>query len=481
MINLFENEKVTKEDFLNVIKDKNYNLSSVTAGILNHNKEINDFCIRKQQQFPFIFKTKFNVFHFIVNKLEFKKCITCGKDLNYQQIKRDANFCSMKCAQSSDLVNEKRKQTSLKKYSVENPWQAQEIKEKIIKTNIKRYGCKHRQLSNESKLKISKSLKTYFKTHKINSPFSKSDVQEKARKTCLEKYGVEYAIQSEEIKEKIKQTCLEKYGVEYICQDKQFKENAKQSLKAHYGVEHPAQSEKVKDKIKQTFLKKYGTLHFAKHKTWLKILSWKDYVIPLFAKKDVDGYHKIYNWKCVNCNNEFQSKIYCTSFNNFDKYIPRCPICFPKYYSIGEIELINFCKQYFPNIIQHDRTLIAPYELDIVIPEIKLTIEFNGNYWHSSECKSSNYHLIKTEMCENKNYRLIHIWEDEWNKSKELIKEKLIQVFEGKEIIDYSKMLDRSWYSILQVQNKDIEILPPELIERNGFQVENCGYIKIIL
>lgn len=339
MINLFENEKVTKEDFLNAIKDKNYNLSSVAAGILNHNKEINDFCIRKQQQFPFIFKTKFNVFHFIANKFTFKQCLTCGKELNYQQIKRDADFCSMKCAQSSDLVNEKRKQTSLKKYGVENPWQAQEIKEKIIKTNIERYGCKHQQISDETKLKISKSLKTYFKTHKINSPFSKSDVQEKARKTCLEKYGVKYVTQSEEIKEKIKQTCLEKYGVEYIIQSDLFKENRID-------------------------------------KTWQKILSWKNFVIPLFDKSSFK-YDETYKWKCVKCGNEFESKIYCTHFHKFDQYLPRCLQCYPKKYSAGEYDLINFCKKFYPNLKIRNRTLIKPHELDIVIPELHLALEFN--------------------------------------------------------------------------------------------------------
>ena len=82
-------------------------------------------------------------------------------------------------------------------------------------------------------------------------------------------------------------------------------------------------------------------------------------------------------------------------------------------------------------------------------------------------------------MCEAKGYRLIHIWEDEWNNDKKLIKEKLIQVFEDKEIIDYSKPLDRSWYSIFQVQNKNIEILPLEVIERNSYHVENCGYMKV--
>ena len=79
-------------------------------------------------------------------------------------------------------------------------------------------------------------------------------------------------------------------------------------------------------------------------------------------------------------------------------------------------------------------------------------------------------------MCEAKSYRLIHIWEDEWN---DKTKEKLIQVFQDKEVIDYSKPLDRSWYSIFQVQNKNIEILLPEIIERGNYQVENCGYFKL--
>lgn len=82
---------------------------------------------------------------------------------------------------------------------------------------------------------------------------------------------------------------------------------------------------------------------------------------------------------------------------------------------------------------------------------------------------------MKTELCETKGYRLIHIWENEWNNET---KNKLIQIFENKEVIDNKKLLDRSWYSIFQVQNNNVEILPPELIERNGFQVENCRLFK---
>ena len=83
---------------------------------------------------------------------------------------------------------------------------------------------------------------------------------------------------------------------------------------------------------------------------------------------------------------------------------------------------------------------------------------------------------MKTKMCEVKDYRLIHIWEDKWN---DKTKEKLKQVFKGEEVIDYSKPLDRSWYSVLQLKNKKFEFLPPQLVIRNGFSVENCGSIYV--
>ena len=69
-----------------------------------------------------------------------------------------------------------------------------------------------------------------------------------------------------------------------------------------------------------------------------------------------------------------------SNVHKFDilKGIPKCPICFPIGSSTQEQELVDFCKQYFYNNLKtHDRTLIKPYELDIIIPERKLAIEFN--------------------------------------------------------------------------------------------------------
>lgn len=48
---------------------------------------------------------------------------------------------------------------------------------------------------------------------------------------------------------------------------------------------------------------------------------------------------------------------------------------------------MDFCKQFYPNLQRRNRQLIKPYELDIVIPELHLAIEFNGSYWHSVEAR----------------------------------------------------------------------------------------------
>ncbi|QPB12320.1 hypothetical protein [Providencia phage PSTCR6] len=83
-----------------------------------------------------------------------------------------------------------------------------------------------------------------------------------------------------------------------------------------------------------------------------------------------------------------------------------------------EKELVTFVKQY-ASINENDKSIIPPYELDIYIPEKKLAIEFNGLYWHSSgtcenDKEKSEYHLMKTEMCESNGIHLLHIFENEW-------------------------------------------------------------------
>ena len=65
------------------------------------------------------------------------------------------------------------------------------------------------------------------------------------------------------------------------------------------------------------------------------------------------------------------------------------------------------------------------FELDIYIPELKLAIEYNGVYWHSTNgpnTRTKNYHYNKSMLAKEKGIDLIHVWEDLWNDKKDLIK-----------------------------------------------------------
>ena len=310
---------------------------------------------------------------------------------------------------------------------------------------------------------------------------SNKNVIAKYKETCIQRYNMPYKPMTEATKQKIKNTNIQRYNVDNPAKNKNIISRISTTCKQKLN------SAQVKIKKQQTYLNKYNSIVPLAHKRFNKILSWNKAIIPLFDITALTGKPQTqYLWKCVKYNNIFKSKIYTTGY--FCKMaiqlkqtcLPRCLRCYPfnTGFSNKQKQLYQFCKNYFPNLKENYRKLINPLQLDIVIPQIKLAIEFNGIYWHSLEAGiQENYHLHKTQLCEEKRYRLIHIWQDDWNTNKEEIKEKLIGIFENKEIIDIAKPLDRCWYSTLQFQQ--YEILAPELIKKGKYSIKNCGYLKI--
>jgi hypothetical protein len=100
-----------------------------------------------------------------------------------------------------------------------------------------------------------------------------------------------------------------------------------------------------------------------------------------------------------------------------------CPKCalFPIAASTGESELADLLEQITP-IKRNCRDLIFPKEIDIVLPEFKLGIEYCGLYWHSDKNKPNNYHEDKLKQANNAGYGLIHVFEDEWRDKPAIIK-----------------------------------------------------------
>tara|TARA_R110000868_G_scaffold38669_1_gene135191 strand:- start:1264 stop:2127 length:864 start_codon:yes stop_codon:yes gene_type:complete len=77
--------------------------------------------------------------------------------------------------------------------------------------------------------------------------------------------------------------------------------------------------------------------------------------------------------------------------------------------------------------LKNDRKIFNGVEIDIIIPKMSICFEFNGNLYHSENYgkKKKKFHLNKTEICNNKNYKLIHITEDEWFLKNLIVKEKI--------------------------------------------------------
>lgn len=93
-----------------------------------------------------------------------------------------------------------------------------------------------------------------------------------------------------------------------------------------------------------------------------------------------------------------------------------------------EDELADYIRDLLPNelIERANRTLLEGKEVDIYIPSKQIAIEYDGLYYHSeSRIPDSKYHLNKTEALAEKGIRLIHIFSDEWNYKKEVVKRRL--------------------------------------------------------
>lgn len=85
--------------------------------------------------------------------------------------------------------------------------------------------------------------------------------------------------------------------------------------------------------------------------------------------------------------------------------------------SKGEKEVLAFVKErYNGKIIENDRTFLDGYELDIYIPELKLAIEYLGEYYHGPDFP----HVVerdawKRKECRKRGVALIDIWEKDWH------------------------------------------------------------------
>lgn len=297
--------------------------------------------------------------------------------------------------------------------------------------------------------------KTWEQKYPEGHPLRNKEVQEKIKKTCLKKYGVKNPSQSQEIINKIKEKiakevpisykelynyyiienhsrkeCAEYFGVaSYIVEDwiykykikkdpKMVKAKIEQTNLEKYGYKNPIQNEKIMIKARNTCLKKYGTTnpaqsHIKHYEFWDTDEHFTEYLKGLLEKPRILDLAEFFNINFTAAIN----RVHKLKLESYTKYKdPR---------SSYEDEIIKILKENFniTNVKLNCRDLLpSGKEIDIYLPDYKVGIEFNGEYWHcdlhekfQDHSGRSHYHQDKSLEAEEQGIFLFHIFEHEWD------------------------------------------------------------------
>ncbi len=313
----------------------------------------------------------------------------CLHDVRFKSIKEGYSKYCKKCFHFSDEYQKKRKQTCINNYGVDHPMKTQKLINKIKNTCLEKYGVDSINKLQDVKDKKKETLTSHYGSEGL----SHIDIRKKKIETNQLKYGTNWGTQTLEVQQKRIQTCLDKYGVDHIM--------------------------KV-DSVKSKF-KKINNIEYMNYIN--SLIKSRNYQLL----SDYNHAHTNIKIKCNKCNHEFE-----ILWNSFQQGGGVCPNCYPKHSGISyqEKEIGDFIKSLNINIIENDKSIIAPLELDIVIPSKKLAIEFCGLWCHSTGgnapyLKDENYHKDKLIKANDAGYNLITIFEDEWILQKDIIKSKL--------------------------------------------------------
>lgn len=89
--------------------------------------------------------------------------------------------------------------------------------------------------------------------------------------------------------------------------------------------------------------------------------------------------------------------------------------------SDNEEEIAEFIRSL--NVDVQQRALIGNVEIDVYSKENLFGVEHDGLYWHSDAIQDNKmHHQRKTNMCAKLGIKLFHVFEDEWNTKRDIIK-----------------------------------------------------------
>lgn len=355
--------------------------------------------------------TKYNYSKVVYVNTYSKVVIICPIHGEFEQSAKD--HLKGGCKKCGLLIRE---QTCIDLYGVKNTFQSKEKQKKIKSTMVDRYGVEHNSLHpNTIKKRQDTCTARYGDTNALKNPA----IFDKVKSTNLDRYGSENPMQSIAVKQKQQQTNLDRYGVVHTLSSPKIREKIKTTLLDLYGVDHIWKLPSVRDKIKHNFVNRTGYNHpNQQHLPTLVInqLSDKNWL--------THQHHELQKTLT-----QISRELNVSGPSLIQQYCNKLGVGTHRYYkSDKEEQLVKFIRSVYPDLYIHtsDRTLISPLELDIYIPSLQLAIEFNGNHWHSElQGKHKQYHLTKTNKCEEQGVRLVHIFENEWVLKQDIVKSRI--------------------------------------------------------
>lgn len=386
----------------------------------------------------------YNYYNFSTETRE-ATCPICGTKfkLDSRQIKKwkegisKGTGCCRKCGRKLmdivfgnpstwDSVKQKKKETNLKNWGVENVFQAKEIKEQLKKTNLEKYGVEYVMQSSQIK---EKSKNTNIKKYGVEHVSQREDIKKKKIQKSIEKYGVENVSQAQEVKDKKKQKSIEKYNVPYTLQAEEVREKIKETSLEKYGTEFTTQAEEVKEHIKEANLKKYGYAYAGQ--------------VPEVKEKAKETNLKKYGVPYSIMSEEVKEKIKETNLERYGvNYFCQHEKCINASYS--RISKVN--KKFHELLESQGIKNTLEFIIDDFGYDIKVNntlIEINPYFTHNTtvgpcfggeerESISKDYHLIKTDFAKKHGFNCIHIFD--WDN-----KDKVIFLLKQKEKIQGRK------------------------------------------
>lgn len=317
----------------------------------------------------------------------------------------------------------------------------------------------------DKQIKFGRSITEGYNTYCSLQCSGKSEERKQSSiNTFMSKYGVPYC-NSEESIEKRNETNLVKYGCENPFGNQDIKNKICETKLRIYGFTSATKNDEIKEKIKNSTIKSIGVptaLILESSKLNSKLYSNKKFREKYYFLNIISSNKSIVTIKCDVCNNPYD--IHTGNLHHrVNMNVNPCTICNPiSTSSISEGNLRSFVESFGLTIDSNNRMLMGnKQELDIYIKEKNIAIEYNGLFWHSDYKVPDNYHLTKTELCENKGVKLIHIFEDEWIIKQNIVKSNIKNILG---LIDYN--VSHRYCEIKDVNNEDKDIF---LNENNIF------------